>query len=106
MAVGVDLVFIPRFRDKEKLAKRILSSEEYSVYEHRLNKEEFLAGRFAAKEAFLKVFKSDIGRIAFTSISVVYNEEARPVLVYDGKVFNVSISHDKDYAIAVVEVKD
>lgn len=106
MANGIDLVYIPRFKDKEKLAKRLLSSEEYSVYEHRLNKAEFLAGRFAAKEAFLKVYRSDIGRIAFTAISIVYNEEGRPVLVYDGKVFNVSISHDRDYAVAIVEVND
>ncbi len=106
MALGIDTVFIPRFYGKEKLAKRILSSEEYAIYEHRLNKEEFLAGRFAAKEAFLKAFRNGIGRISVTSISIVYGEDGRPVLMYNEQFYNVSISHDGDYAVAVVEVKE
>lgn len=106
MALGIDIVYIPRFYGKEKLAKRILSTEEYAIYEHRLNKEEFIAGRFAAKEAFLKAYRNGIGRISFTSISIVYGEDGRPVLMYNDKFYNVSISHDGDYAVAVVEVKD
>ena len=34
MALGIDIVYIPRFYGKEKLAKRILSTEEYAIYEH------------------------------------------------------------------------
>ncbi|OQC11280.1 MAG: Holo-(acyl-carrier-protein) synthase [Tenericutes bacterium ADurb.Bin087] len=106
MAVGIDLVYIPRFVGKEKLAARILSPNELEIYNMRPNKEEFLAGRFAAKEAFLKAIKEGIGRIAFHKIDIVYKRDGRPEIHHDGKVYSVSISHDGDYAVAIVEIKE
>lgn len=104
MAVGIDIVYIPRFVGKEKLAKRILSENELEIYQNRPNKEEFLAGRFAAKEAFLKAIKEGIGRIAFNRIDIVYEKDGRPQIVHGRKKYNVSISHDGDYAVAIVEI--
>lgn len=104
MAVGIDLVYIPRFDGKEKLASRILSPNEYEIYKQRPNKKEFLAGRFAAKEAFLKATKEGIGSIAFHKIEVSYHKDGRPEIIYNGVVYPTSISHDGDYAVAVVEV--
>ncbi|MDY0214095.1 MAG: holo-ACP synthase [Bacilli bacterium] len=106
MAVGIDIVYIPRFVGKEKLAARILSPNELEIYKNRPNKEEFLAGRFAAKEAFLKAIVEGIGRIAFTKIDIVYQRDGRPEIHYGGKIYPVSISHDGDYAVAIVEIKE
>ncbi len=106
MAVGIDIVYIPRFVGKDKLASRILSPGELEIYRNRPNKEEFLAGRFAAKEAFLKAIKEGIGRIPFTKIDIAYMRDGRPEIHHDGKVYPVSISHDGDYAVAVVEIKE
>ena len=43
MKVGVDLTFIPRFKDKVALARKILSPLELKEYENSFNKEEYLA---------------------------------------------------------------
>lgn len=106
MAVGIDIVYIPRFRGKEKLASRILSANEMVIYHNRPRKEEFLAGRFAAKEAFIKALQEGVGRIAFHHIDIVYQKDGRPEIVYGDKHYPVSISHDGDYAVAVVEIKE
>ncbi len=103
MAVGIDIVYIPRFVGKEKIAARILSPNELEIYKTRPSKEEFLAGRFAAKEAFIKAYKNAYGRIAFHHLDIVYSKDGRPEMVYKNKRFSVSISHDGDYAVAVVE---
>lgn len=103
MAVGIDIVYIPRFVGKEKIAERILSPNELEIYKTRPNKEEFLAGRFAAKEAFIKAYKDSVGRIAFHHLDIVYTKEGKPEIVYKKKRFAVSISHDGDYAVAIVE---
>lgn len=106
MAIGIDIVYIPRFVGKEKLATRILSANELEIYNNRPNKEEFLAGRFAAKEAFLKAIVGGIGRIAFHHIDIIYERDGQPLISHDGKLYPVSISHDGDYAVAVVEIKE
>ena len=106
MSIGIDIVYIPRFAGKEKLATRILSKNELEIYHMRPNKEEFLAGRFAAKDAFLKAMKEGIGLVAFHKIDVVYKKDGRPEIHHDGNVYAVSISHDGDYAVAVVQIKE
>src|SRR5574344_246044 len=102
MSVGIDIVDMRRISNIERLAKRVLSNEEYSIYQSRIDNKEFLAGRFAAKEAFLKAKHLGIGFIPFSSISIIYERDGAPVLVHEGKRYDVSISHDGNYAIAIV----
>jgi len=59
-----------------------------------------IAGRFAAKEAVLKLFD---GGISFKDISIVRDPSGRPFAYVKGfscKI-DVSISHTDDYAVAV-----
>lgn len=102
MNIGIDIVYIPRLQGRDDLAQKILSKEEYSIYCSRINKEEFLAGRFAAREAFVKFKKGQIDFHEFSKIIVLYDELGAPYLMYEGVKYNVSIAHDKDYAIAIV----
>ncbi len=104
MAIGIDIVHMPRFENKELLARRILSPLEYPIYEKRADKVKFIAGRFAAKEAFLKAVRGGFGQIAFSHISVLYDELGVPYLLYNDQKYDVSISHDGEYAVAVVYV--
>mgnify|MGYP001351656448 CR=1 FL=1 len=71
MGIGIDLVYIPRVRGKETLAKRILSAEELVIYQKRLDKDTFLAGRFAAKEAFFKAMHEKLKTIPFRAVSTI-----------------------------------
>jgi phosphopantetheinyl transferase (holo-ACP synthase) len=50
--------------------------------------------------------KEGIGRVAFHKIDVVYKKDGRPEIHHDGNVYAVSISHDGDYAVAVVQIKE
>lgn len=102
MGVGVDIVYIPRLDNKDDLASRILSPQEYEIYQIKTNKAEFLAGRFATKEAFIKANHGTIKDLNFKEISVTYDENNAPIMMFRGKQYEVSISHDGDYAIAVV----
>ena len=101
MAVGIDIVYIPRIKDTETLAKGVLSSKEIELFNKQTKKEQFLAGRFAAKEAFMKA-KEEGMKIPFKSIEVLYKDNGAPYILFDNKTYEVSISHDGDYAIAVV----
>ena len=106
MGIGIDLVYIPRVRDKDTLAKRVLSPEELALYHQRKDKDKFLAGRFAAKEAFFKAMHESLGTIPFRAISTINDESGAPILTYEGKHYPVSISHDGDYAVAIVHIEE
>lgn len=105
MEVGIDIVKIERFKSKTKLAQRILSEEELLLYVEAHNKEQFVSGRFAAKEAFIKARGSEKTRIPFKRIKIIRGEQGKPSLHYENKVYPVSIAHDGEYAVAVVIVK-
>ncbi|MDY0395459.1 holo-ACP synthase [Virgibacillus halophilus] len=66
---------------------------------------EFLAGRFAAKEAFSKAAGTGIGHLGFKDMEVLPNEKGAPRLRVKGfeqyHIF-VSLSHSEAYAVAQV----
>ena len=92
--IGVDIVNISRI--ELKLAKKILSSEEIELFDAAsdIRKREFLAGRFAIKEA---LFKAGI-KENFNSLNVKYNPDNSIYLENFPNVL-ISISHEKEYAI-------
>lgn len=102
MGLGIDIVQISRIKDSSKLAQGVLSEKELILYEKAPKKEEFLAGRFAAKEAFMKA-KEEGMKIPFKDIEVLYKESGAPYILYKENKFEVSVAHDGDYAIAVVK---
>ena len=104
MGLGIDIVDITRISNEENFANFILSDKEKEIYLTKgIKKIEFLAGRFAAKEAFLKANHKGLGEIPLKEIEVLYGEEGNPIIVYNNKVYEeVSISHDANIAIASV----
>jgi len=100
--VGIDIVSIKRIEKLYqnygiRLLKRILSEEEYKYFQNRTKKLEFLAGRFAAKEAITKVLDKPC---PLSSLTIDYSYGNRPFLRGHPDIF-ISISHDGDFAIAV-----
>lgn len=107
MSLGIDIVPISRMEVSEYFIEKILSTNELKIFEKRVNKKEFLAGRFAAKEAFMKA--NGVGMIGencmkFSEIEVLEKETGQPYIVYKQKVYDVSISHDGGIAIAIVNI--
>lgn len=103
MAVGVDLCKISRISLDERFIDFVLSDKEKKAMNKRIKKEEYLASRFAAKEAFLKANHKGLGEIKMNEIEVLNYENGAPYIVCNNIVYkNVSISHEDEYAIAVV----
>jgi len=108
MDVGVDLVDIKRITKlirNKKFINRVFSDEEIKYCSGRKNSAQHYAVRFAAKEAVWKL----IGKkgIKHKDISVINTNEGKPNIVLSRKLkkleskISVSLSHSKDYAIAV-----
>lgn len=102
MEIGIDLTYIPRFENYDRLAKKIFSAREYAYYLTASNKQEFVASRFCLKEAFIKCIKSGILNINLQEIEVVKEETGAIHIEYKGKTFKASLSHEKEYCTGVV----
>lgn len=102
--VGIDIVKISRIKKIESLKRFILSDKEILLFKKASNKKEFLAGRFASKEAFLKANHKKLNSIPLKEIEVLYNRDNSPYIEYKNKKYDVSISHDGDYAVAIVNI--
>ncbi len=103
--VGIDVVEIGRVSGK--LAKRILTDREYREYEARNHSREYLAGRFALKEAFFKAVGTGLKGNSFEDIEFLRGNSGEPKLRilkdFDVpfKFAHVSLSHDL-VAVAIV----
>lgn len=103
MKIGTDIVAIARIPFEDAAFVRgVLSDGELALFNERKDQAGFLAGRFAAKEAFLKALGTGLGGARLSAIDVRYREGGQPFLVYEGREYEVSIAHDGGYAIAVV----
>lgn len=110
--IGVDIIDIARIEksltNSDRLAKRVLTIKELKIFESYNNqrrKTEFLAGRFAAKEAFAKAHGTGIGQLSFQHIEILANELGAPQITakgYDSEKLFVSISHSELFAVAQV----
>ena len=92
--IGVDITHMKRFKKNcDSLADAILTSEELLEYDKSKNKINYLAGRWACKEA---VFKAT----GLNAISVLSQNNGKP-FIKDHNDIEVSISHDQGFVIAV-----
>ncbi len=114
---GIDLVDFPRIeemakRHGERFLDRVFTATEQAYAKANRNGLEKLAGRFAAKEAILKLMGTGWrGKIAWTDIEIVNNPAGRPEVTLRGEVeklaeklgikhISVSITHTANFAIA------
>lgn len=105
MGIGTDIVQISRITLTGPFLRGVLSQNELALLEHETDKASFVAGRFAAKEAFLKALGTGLSGAKMNEIDIVYEENGRPVLLYKEKRYAVSIAHDGGYATAVALVE-
>ncbi len=119
-AVGIDLVDVGRIdalvaRYGERFLRRILTVEERSLYAKRFDRAQFLAGRFAAKEAAIKALGRYLAiRPPLTDIQITNDSDGQPRLRLDAALteklgrarMQVSISHERSHAIAIVMISE
>ena len=117
IAHGIDLVDFGRIeqmlaRHGERFLDRIFTASEQAYAQANKNGTEKLAGRFAAKEAILKLMGTGWrGKIAWTDIEIVNTVTGQPQVNLAGEVkdiadrlgiedISVSITHTANFAIA------
>lgn len=107
MKVGIDLAEHKDFINKEALINRILSPLEkakYNTITSEKRKLEYVASRFAAKEAIFKVYEEGDKTLNFKDISILNKENGAPYISSDflKDKLEISISHSENYSIAIV----
>lgn len=120
LGIGIDVVHVYRMRRWEKVSglfQRFFNEQELAAA---LAKGEggilSLAARFAAKEAFGKALGTGLHGLALREISVLNDPHGKPhihlygkalaaVERFGGKRVFVSLSHERDNALAVVVIE-
>lgn len=114
---GIDLVDCSRIkqmlgRHRQNFLDRVFTKAEQAYAKKGKNRIEKLAGRFAVKEAVLKLLGTGWrGKIKWTDIEVVNDAAGQPEIKLTGEVariakkagikqLSVSITHTADFAIA------
>jgi len=107
--VGTDIVSIKRVKDSiEKFGDRFLDRFLSKSEQNLSSKVESIAGYWASKEAISKALGCGIGKeLSFLDIEIKKDSKNAPFFIIKNGKFKVresslSISHESDYAIAVV----
>lgn len=120
LGIGTDIVELDRFEriNLDRLIDRILTKQEQSYLpKHREQRLQFLAGRFAAKEAISKALGTGIGAFfSFQDAEIIPDEKGKPVVRMRSALrarfkeqkdlrIHLSISHSDHHAIAMVVIE-
>ncbi len=116
--VGTDIIEVARVEQKlartERLKDKVYTAVEIGYCDARHRPGLHYAARFAAKEAFLKAMGTGwSGGHKFDEIEIRNDERGKPEVIVHGKVkafceehgivaSSVTLSHVKDFAVAVV----
>lgn len=121
--LGIDIVETSRIRQVierhgEQFLNRVYTPAEQAVGKIRASAHHFYAGRWAAKEAAAKALGCGIGsECSFNEIEVIDSAIGVPSLFFTGsaaktaaalgaKNVRVSITHEREYAAAVVIIEE
>ena len=113
IGIGLDLIEIKRIEKamlkNKKFVDRILTPGEKRQFEQLTGKRqiEFLAGRFAAKEAYAKARGIGIGKLSWQQIDVK-SKNGRPLIAStsDDEQIHITITHTKEIAAAQVIITE
>lgn len=113
IGIGTDIVSLERIKEvkrREAFAAKVLSSDELELYESfiaDIRKIEFLAGRWAVKEAIYKAVPAFCRGKAYNAFTILNDAGGKPYLAAPTFEDNLqlSITHERKYAVAFVVVE-
>ena len=110
ISIGTDIVKVSRIKGllttkEERFLNKIFTEEEISYCNSHSNPEIHFSGKYAAKEAVKKALLSNdlIEQISLKDIKILNRDNKAPYVLIDNIMdlnYNVSISHEEEYAIA------
>lgn len=111
--IGIDIIELSRVEQllnkQKKFTARVLTPHELRKFENlsAQRQVEFLAGRFAAKEAYSKAAGTGIGKqLSFLDIEIDADSSGKPYFTKPEGRAHLSISHSRDYAVAQVIIEE
>ena len=117
VGIGIDLIEIEKIAKdihSDVYLRKVFTESEIALCKTSVNSAERFAGRFAAKEAFMKAIGNGIRQgIWFTQIEVLNYENGQPYIQVSGEAefwlhklgvinIHVSFTHTKNAAAAVI----
>lgn len=107
--MGIDLIGITKVekileRHGEKFLEKVFTDNEIKYIEEKHFMPQTVAGIYAAKEAMLKELGTGIGEYSLKDVEVFHDEKGRPYGKAGEKLFDISISHEGDYGVAVAKL--
>jgi holo-[acyl-carrier protein] synthase len=115
-SIGIDIVEIERVegamrKRRGQFLDRLFTISEQEYCLSKANASMYLAGRFAAKEAVLKVLGTGLRNVKWVDIEIMKDALGKPHVRLSGKAANLaaeigidhillSISHSRKYAVA------
>lgn len=122
LGIGTDIVDVKRIKEaslSNGFLEKVFSKDEIEYLNSRNMRPEYIAGRFAAKEAVAKALGTGFREFNLKDIIIDRTTLGKPLVVLKGKAkqiaqkngkynLQVSISHEKNYAIAyaILEVEN
>ena len=112
--IGIDATELERvakiIERRPHFVERILTPAEQTLFaSHSSHRQvEFLAGRYACKEAFSKAWDTGIGKVSFQDLEILRDKSGAPTFTkspHQGNVF-VSLTHTDELAIAQVVLEE
>ena len=100
--IGIDIVNIQRVKLNDSFIELVLTPEEQRELSERhteASKKEYLAGRFAVKEAIFKATQDQ----EYLHYSCLNKKSGKPY-IKDHPEIDVSISHDGNIAAAIISI--
>lgn len=101
--VGIDIVDNLRIKLTPNFLTKFLTQNElkiFATFEIEERKREFAAGRWAVKEAILKVL-DDEQKIPMNQIDVGYNNKKLVLLNQEFKNIAISVSHERLWTVGI-----
>lgn len=122
VGVGIDIVEIRRIKNaierNDRFLEKIFTASEIEYLKSRNLRPEYIAGRFAAKEAVAKALGTGFRGFDFRDIEIERTTLGKPIVSLKGKAkliakkegpwnIHLSISHGEDSAVAyaILEVE-
>jgi len=115
--IGIDIVDINRIKTiankRKNFVSKIFTAKEQAYCASKKNPYPHYASRFAAKEAFLKAVPGWQGKLKWTELEVTNDPSGKPLITLSklsrfklkGRQIELTISHDRNYAIALVTME-
>ena len=119
--IGTDIADVRRFAkwvENPDLIERFFNKHEIKTTGSRQKLQEHYASRFSVKEAFSKALGTGVAGFDLGEVYVGHNAEGKPELRLEGRAaalvemrcgscarISVSLSHEKEYAVAFVVIE-